>query len=100
MAEQKGGEVTLYKVWGRFECEYYDIEADRPEEAFHIASDAAMAGGNGKTFLLAGIGDIYGVNVKKEGYTGKHITIVNNKRPNCDGRTGRESSRLKFIGNK
>lgn len=38
-----------------------------------------IAGGNGKTFLLAGIGDNYGVNVEKEGYTGKHITIVNSK---------------------
>lgn len=34
---------------------------------------------NGKTFLLSGIGDSYGVNVEKDGYTGKHITIVNNK---------------------
>lgn len=35
----------------------------------------------GKTnvFLLSGIGDQYGVNVEKEGYTGKHITITNNK---------------------
>ena len=90
----------LYKVWVRLECEYDDIEADSPEEAFHIASDAAMDGGNGRIFLLAGIGDNYVANVKKDGHTGKHITIVNNKRPNCDGRTGRESSMLKFIGNK
>lgn len=34
---------------------------------------------NGKTFLLSGLGDSYGVNVGKEGYTGKHITIANNK---------------------
>ena len=34
---------------------------------------------NGKTYLLSGIGDSYGVNVEKDGYTGKHITIVNNK---------------------
>ena len=40
---------------------------------------APIAGGSGKTFLLSGIGDSYGVNVEKEGYTGKHITIVNNK---------------------
>ena len=35
----------------------------------------------GKTnvFLLSGIGDQYGVNVEKEGYTGKHLTITNNK---------------------
>ncbi len=34
---------------------------------------------NGKTFLLSGIGASYGVNVEKDGYTGKHITIVNSK---------------------
>ena len=35
----------------------------------------------GKTnvFLLSGLGDQYGVNVEKEGYTGKHTTITNNK---------------------
>lgn len=35
----------------------------------------------GKTnvFLLSGIGDQYGVNVEKEGYTGKHLTITNDK---------------------
>lgn len=36
----------LYKVWVRLECEYDDIEADSPEEAFRIASDAAMDGGS------------------------------------------------------
>ena len=36
----------LYKVWVRLECEYDDIEADNPEEAFQIASDAAMSGGS------------------------------------------------------
>ena len=36
----------LYKVWVRLECEYDDIEADSQEEAFHIASDVAMAGGS------------------------------------------------------
>ncbi len=48
------------------------VDADNEEVA-------PIVGGNGKTFLLAGIGDSYGVNVEKEGYTGKHITIVNNK---------------------
>ena len=35
----------------------------------------------GKTnvFLLSGLGDKYGVNVEKEGYTGKHVTITNDK---------------------
>lgn len=35
----------LYKVWVRLEAEYDDIEADSEEEAFQIASDAAMSGG-------------------------------------------------------
>lgn len=43
------------------------------------AEISPIAGGNGKTFLLAGIGDSYGINVEKDGYTGKHVTIVNNK---------------------
>ena len=38
--------MMLYKVWVRLECEYDDIEADSPEEAFNIASDAAMSGGD------------------------------------------------------
>lgn len=75
----------------------FDREEQRKNQ---VAEISPIAVGNGKTFLLAGIGDNYGVNVKKEGHTGRHITIVNNKRQNCDGRTGRESSRLKFIGNK
>ena len=33
----------------------------------------------GKTYLLSGIGDQYGVNVEYEGYTGKHLTITNDK---------------------
>ena len=36
----------LYNVWVRLECEYDDIEADSQEEAFRIASDAAMEGGS------------------------------------------------------
>ena len=36
----------FYKVWVRLECEYDGIEADSPEEAFLIASDAAMGGGS------------------------------------------------------
>lgn len=35
-----------YKVWVKLECEYDDIEADSEEEAFLIASDAAIAGGD------------------------------------------------------
>lgn len=34
-----------YRVWVRLEEEYDDIEADSAEEAFIIASDAAMEGG-------------------------------------------------------
>lgn len=35
-----------YHVWVCLECEYDDIEADSEEEAFQIASDAAMSGGS------------------------------------------------------
>ena len=38
--------MPIYKVCVRLECEYDDIEADSEEEAFHIASDAAMGGGS------------------------------------------------------
>ena len=34
----------IYKVWVCLEAEYDDIEADSEEEAFVIASDAAMSG--------------------------------------------------------
>jgi len=34
----------IYKVWVCLEAEYDDIEADSEEEAFQIASDAAMSG--------------------------------------------------------
>lgn len=37
--------MSIYHVWVRLECEYDDIEADSREEAFQIASDAAMSGG-------------------------------------------------------
>ena len=36
----------IYKVWVCLEAEYDDIEADSEEEAFLIASEAAMAGGD------------------------------------------------------
>ena len=35
-----------YKVWVKLEVEYDNIEADSEEEAFEIASDAAIAGGD------------------------------------------------------
>ena len=35
----------IYKVWVCLEAEYDDIEADSEEEAFLIASGAAMSGG-------------------------------------------------------
>lgn len=38
--------MALYKVWIKLEEEYDDIEADSEEEAFIIASDAAMQGGS------------------------------------------------------
>lgn len=36
----------IYKVWVCLEAEYDDIEADSEEEAFQIASDAAMSSGS------------------------------------------------------
>ena len=36
----------IYKVYVCLEAEYDDIEADSEEEAFLIASDAAMSGGS------------------------------------------------------
>ena len=47
MAEGTGGAImAIYKVWVCLEAEYDDIEADSEEEAFQIASDAAMSGGS------------------------------------------------------
>lgn len=43
--------MAIYKVWVRLECEYDDIEAESEEEAFHIASDAAMGGGTWDYFV-------------------------------------------------
>lgn len=37
--------MAIYKVWVRLEVEYDDIEANSEEEAFTIASEAAMNGG-------------------------------------------------------
>lgn len=34
--------MSIYKVWVRLENEYDDIEANSEEEAFLIASEAAM----------------------------------------------------------
>lgn len=38
--------MSRYKVFVRLEAEYDDIEADSEEEAFVIASDSAMQGGD------------------------------------------------------
>lgn len=38
--------MAIYKVWARLEVEYDDIEANNEEEAFIIASEAAMNGGS------------------------------------------------------
>lgn len=38
--------MAIYKVWVCLECEYDDIEAENEEEAFLIASEAAMGGGS------------------------------------------------------
>lgn len=37
--------MSKYRVWVKLEEEYDDIEADSEEEAFIIASDAAIDGG-------------------------------------------------------
>lgn len=36
----------IYNVWVCLECEYDDIEAESEEEAFLVASNAAMSGGS------------------------------------------------------
>lgn len=41
--------------------------------------EVAPVAGKTNVFLLSDIGDQYGVNVEKEGYTGKHLTITNDK---------------------
>lgn len=38
--------MKRYKVWVRLEEEYDDIIADSKEEAFIVASDAAISGGS------------------------------------------------------
>ena len=38
--------MPRYRVWVCLECEYDDIEADNENDAFIIASDAAMGGGS------------------------------------------------------
>lgn len=38
--------MKRYKVWVRFEEEYDDIVANSKEEAFIVASDAAISGGS------------------------------------------------------
>jgi hypothetical protein len=38
--------MAIYRVWVCLEAEYDDIEADSEDEAFVIASDAAMGGGS------------------------------------------------------
>ena len=36
----------IYRVWVCLEAEYDDIEAENEDEAFQIASEAAMSGGS------------------------------------------------------
>ena len=38
--------MKRYKVWVQLSAEYDDIEAENEEEAFIIASDCAMGGGD------------------------------------------------------
>ena len=42
----RGGMMPIYHVHVILDVEYDDIEADSEEEAFLIASDAAMSGGS------------------------------------------------------
>ena len=44
--ESQRMDSMIYRVWVCLENEYDDIEADSEEEAFEIASDAAMSGGS------------------------------------------------------
>lgn len=46
-----------YKVFVRLEGEYEDIEANNPEEAFIIASDYAIDGGDWKYHVEPQEGD-------------------------------------------
>lgn len=41
--------MASYKVWVCLEAEYDNIEAENEEEAFIIASDLAMSGGDWKS---------------------------------------------------
>lgn len=47
----------IYNVWVCLEGEYDDIEADNEEEAFQIASDAAMAGGSWEWTVIEAEGE-------------------------------------------
>lgn len=38
--------MAIYHAKGSLDFDFEDIEADSPEEAFIIASDAAMSGGS------------------------------------------------------
>ena len=44
--KRRGERKMIYKVWVCLEAEYDDIEADSEDEAFMIASEAAMGGGD------------------------------------------------------
>lgn len=43
--------MSIYKVWVRLEDEYDDIEANSAEEAFLIASEAAMNGASWEFYV-------------------------------------------------
>ena len=43
------------------------------------SAEVKPVAGKTNVFLLSGIGDQYGINVEKEGYTGKHLTVINDK---------------------
>ena len=43
--------MKRYKVWVQLSAEYDDIEAENEDEAFIIASDYAMGGGNWESYI-------------------------------------------------
>ena len=43
--------MKRYKVWVQLSAEYDDIEAENEEEAFIIASDCAIEGGDWERYI-------------------------------------------------
>lgn len=60
------------------QAEYVPLSVGTPTANNHAVTKE-YSDGKTNVFLLSDIGDQYGVNVEKEGYTGKHLTITNDK---------------------